>query len=118
MFESIHKAMLIGLGAADMAAERVQKMVDEMVERGEVGADEGKQLYGDVMSRMEERGRMENERIRAQVRDMVRDIGVPDRTQVSVLEARMDTIEHKLDRVLAHLSDVEKKSSTKSESVK
>lgn len=107
MFETVRKAMLIGLGAADMAAERVQKTIDELVERGEMTSDQGKQLYGDVMSRVEERGRMENERIRTQVRHMVKDMGIPDRTQIAVLEARMDTIDHKLDMVLSRLAEEE-----------
>ncbi len=100
MFETIRRAMLIGLGAADMAAERVQHMVDDLVQRGEVTADQGRELYSDIMNRMEERGRMENERMRAHMRETMRDMGIPDRTQMEIIEARIDNLERKIDQVL------------------
>ena len=103
MFETIRKAMLIGLGAADMAAERVQQMVDDLVQRGEVTSDQGKELYRDIMSRMEERGRMENERMRTRMRDTMREMGIPDRTQMETLEARIDSMERKIDRLLSRM---------------
>jgi polyhydroxyalkanoate synthesis regulator phasin len=103
MFETIRKAMLIGLGAADLAAERVQQMVNDLVERGDMTTDQGKQLYTDIMSRMEERGRIENERMHTRLREAIRDMGVPDRSQMSMIEARMDALDRKIDRILDRL---------------
>ena len=107
MFETIRKAMLIGLGAADLAAEKVQQMVNDLVERGDVTSDQGKQLYSDIMSRMEERGRVENERMRTRLREAIRDMGVPDRSQVAMLETRMDALDRKVDRILDRLPEEE-----------
>lgn len=105
MFETIRKAMLIGLGAADMAAEKAQQMIDEFVARGEVSAEEGTSLFKELITRADERRKTETERIRTQLREMLRDVGVADRTQVAVLEGRIDGIERKLDEILSSLTD-------------
>jgi polyhydroxyalkanoate synthesis regulator phasin len=105
MFETIRKAMLIGLGAADMAVERVQPMIDEFVTHGEMSVEEGKNLFKELMTRTDERRRAETDRIRSQVREMLKDVGLADRTQVAVLEGRLDAIERKLDEALSSLTD-------------
>lgn len=114
MFETISKAMMIGLGAADLAAERVQQTIKDLVERGDVTADQGKQLYSDIMSRMEERGRTENERVHKYLHEAMRDVGIPDRKQMAVIKARMDALDNKLEQILERLPELD---DAKSESV-
>jgi polyhydroxyalkanoate synthesis regulator phasin len=99
--------MLIGLGAADMAAEKVRKMIDDFVEHGDISVEQGRELYGDVVCQMEQRGRAHSEEMRGQLRDMLREAGIPDRAQIGILEARIDQMEGKLDQLLARLSDRE-----------
>jgi len=89
--------MLIGIGAADLAADRLKQMVDDFVERGEISVEEGKKLYSELISRADEQRKSTNERIRNQIRDMLKELGVADRTQIAVLESRIDSLERKID---------------------
>ncbi len=101
MFESLRKLMYIGLGAASMSRDKVQQTIDEMVNRGEVTADEGKSLYNDWVSRAEEEGRNLNDRIRNQVRQYLGDVGVADRNQIEVLAGRIEALEYRVDQLSA-----------------
>ncbi len=107
MFESISKAMMIGLGVADLAADRVQQTIKDLVERGDVTADQGKELYSDIMARMEERGRTENERVRKHMHEAMRDMGIPDRKQMATIEARIKALDKKLEQILDRLPELD-----------
>lgn len=104
MMDTVRKAVLMGIGAADMAAEGVQKMIDDFVARGDMSVDQGKEFYQDVMSRIEQRGRIQGEQMRRQVRDVLEDAGIPDREQIAALETRIDEMERKLDQLLSRVS--------------
>ncbi|HET6453377.1 MAG TPA: phasin family protein [Armatimonadota bacterium] len=99
MFESLRKMMLIGVGAADMAADKLRQMVDDFVERGEISMEEGRKLYNELLSRADEQRQTANERIKTQVRETLKDLGVADRTQVAMLESRIDSLERKIDQM-------------------
>lgn len=111
MFDALRRAMLFGLGAADMAADKIRQAVDDMVARGEMSADEGRSFYEEVTSRLEEQGRGLNERIRGQMRSMLKEMGVADRSQIAMLESRVETLERRLntysnelEQMRAHMS--------------
>lgn len=99
MFESLRKMMLIGVGAADMAADKLRQMVDDFVERGEISMEEGRKLYNELLSRADEQRQTANERIKTQVRETLKDLGVADRTQIAMLESRIDSLERKIDQM-------------------
>ena len=99
MFESLRKMMLVGLGAADVAADKLRQMVDEFVERGEISMEEGRKLYNELVSRADEQRKSANERIKNQIRDSLKELGVADRTQVAMLESRIDSLERKIDQM-------------------
>lgn len=96
MFETLRRAVLFGLGAADMAADKIRQSVDELVARGEMSADEGRKLYDEMTSRVEEQGRSLNDRVKSQVRTMLREMGVADRAQIAMLESRIEALERRL----------------------
>ena len=96
MFETLRKAMLFGVGAAAMSWDKVRQVIDDLVERGEITTEEGKKLYTELTARIEEEGRSMNERIRTQVRTMLKELGVADRAQVAMLESRIEALERKI----------------------
>jgi len=99
MFESLRRMMLFSLGAADMAADKMRQMIDDFVARGEVTVEEGRKLYDEFAARAEEQRRTATERIRNQVRDMLKELGVADRAQMAAIESRIEGLENKLEEI-------------------
>lgn len=96
MFETIRKAMLVGMGAAALSWDKIKESVDELVSKGDISAEEGKKLYSEMTARAEEQGRDLDERLRSQVRQMLTNVGVADRTQIAVLENRIEALESRI----------------------
>ncbi|MHB1000204.1 MAG: phasin family protein [Armatimonadota bacterium] len=103
MFETLRKVMLFGLGAAAMSRDKMQQAIDDLVARGEVTIDEGKKLYDELSSRVEEQGRTANEQIKSQIRDTLKDMGVADRTQIAMLESRIEALEMRVRELSANI---------------
>ena len=99
MFESLRRMMLVGLGAADVAADKLRGMIDDFVQRGEITMEEGRKLYSELVSRADEQRRTANERIKSQVQEALKQLGVADRTQVAMLESRIDALEKKINEM-------------------
>jgi polyhydroxyalkanoate synthesis regulator phasin len=99
MFETVKKMLYFGLGAAALSADKVRQLIDDLVSKGEMTAEEGKKLYEEMTCRAEEERRNLNERIRTQIRDMLKEVGVADRAQIALLESRVETLERKVDEL-------------------
>jgi polyhydroxyalkanoate synthesis regulator phasin len=97
MFESFRKAALFGIGAAAMSMEKISQTIDDLVAHGDMTTDEGKKLFQDVTSNIEEQGRNLTEQIRSQIRSMLKDMGVADRSQVTMMEGRIEALERRLE---------------------
>lgn len=54
MFELIRRTVLAGLGAATLTKEKADKLVDELIKRGEATAEERPKLVRDLLARAEE----------------------------------------------------------------
>ena len=96
MFETLRRLMYFGLGAAAMSADKFKQFVDELVSRGDVTAEEGKKLYEEYTSRLEDEGKSVNEKLRSQVQSMMREMGLADRGQIAMLETRVAALERKI----------------------
>jgi polyhydroxyalkanoate synthesis regulator phasin len=91
--DAFKKATLFSMGAAAISWEWLKQVVDDLVERGDMTVDEGKKIFDEMASRVEEEGRTLNEKIKNQVRDALKDMGVSDRAQAEALESRINALE-------------------------
>jgi polyhydroxyalkanoate synthesis regulator phasin len=55
MFETLERLILLQIGAAAATRQRVQEIVDRLVEQGRIEREEGRTLVADVLSRARER---------------------------------------------------------------
>lgn len=107
MFESLRRMMLIGLGAADFAADKMKQSIDELVSRGEISVEEGRKLFEEFTNRADEQRRSARERMRTEVRNILNEIGVADRAQVALLEAKIEALERRMDELSMHEQPVQ-----------
>ena len=101
MLENLRKMLYLGLGAAAMSRDKIRELIDDLEKRGDVTAEEGKKLYAEVTSRAEEQGRAMNERIRTQICDSLKGMGLADRNQIGLLESRFEALERKVNELTA-----------------
>lgn len=110
MFEMIRRVMFIGMGAAAMSWDKMREMLDDLVSKGDITAEEGKKLYAEMTQKAEEQGREASQRMNVQLRQMLKDLGVANGDRVSILERRIEALEQQIRELTDNPSppDVEK----------
>ncbi len=98
MFEFFERGFLATVGVLSVSKEKVQEIVDQMVARGELNLDEGKQL----VEKMVKRGQEERETMRGlvhqEVQKVVGELDVVSRKDFQVLNEKLDALLKKLDQ--------------------
>lgn len=106
MAKLIEKGLLLGLGVLTLTRDKVAKTVNELVEEGEVKAEEAPS----VIDRLVSRGEEEREELRKMVRDEM------DKMRANVPLATRKDIEdlsEKIDRLAAQMSESSAEKSSK-----
>ena len=96
MLELVRKGMLIGLGAWELTRERAEKVVDELIRRGELAQEKRKLAIDELLegARKAQEGLME--RVKPVVERTIAELGLPTRADLQKLEERLAALEEKL----------------------
>ena len=96
MLGSLERLILLQIGAAVATRERVQEIVDRLIEQGRMEREEGRTVVEDVMSRARERSAGARGLIDASVQQGLRGAGVPNREAFEDLLFRIEQLEHRV----------------------
>lgn len=94
--DMMKKALYLGLGIFSVSREKAEKLVNDLIEKGEVNREEAGQVIEDLIKKGEE----EKEAIRNLVKDEVggfkKDFSMVSRTELDQLKTRLEELEKKL----------------------
>jgi polyhydroxyalkanoate synthesis regulator phasin len=96
VFGSLERLILLQIGAAAATRERVQEVVNRLIEQGRMEREEGRVVVDDVMARARERSQGARSLIDASLQQGLRTAGVPDRGAYEDLVFRMEQLEHRV----------------------
>jgi polyhydroxyalkanoate synthesis regulator phasin len=97
--EAIERTIVLSLGAASLTRERVEGIVSDFVQKGQLGADEGRAMVDRIMARVRGEGTPSSavvDRLEGGVQALLKEMGVARRADVSEMELRLDALEHRL----------------------
>jgi len=89
MLKTMNKILDLSLGAVLLTKEKIQKIADECVKRGELGRAEAERLVSDLTKKGEEGRARLNELVYGEVRKIVDDLGLATKEDLADLEARL-----------------------------
>ncbi|MDR3584193.1 MAG: polyhydroxyalkanoate synthesis regulator [Desulfosporosinus sp.] len=95
MRDLINKGLAFGLGLAVVSKEQIEKLVDELVKKGEVSAGESKDLIRELFEKGEAEKKEMNIRIREQMEKLFKDLNIPTKADLERLEQRIQDLENK-----------------------
>jgi polyhydroxyalkanoate synthesis regulator phasin len=102
MIDAIKKAMLAGVGAAVITAEKVEEALSEWVEKGRLSADEAKEMA----KRIADEGKVEFEKTSREVQQAVKELlekaGVGQKDRIDALEKRLLALEIEVANLSTH----------------
>lgn len=102
MIDAIKKAMLAGVGAAVITAEKVEEALSEWVEKGRLTTDEAKAMA----RRITDQGKVEFEKTSRDVQQAVKELldkaGVGQKDRIEALEKRLLALEIEVANLTTH----------------
>lgn len=101
MLEMARKVLLAGIGAFALTQEEVEKIVNKLIERGEIAEKDGRKLIKDIMDKR----RKKTEEVRAEtedelekrMEDMMSRMNIASKSDIDSLNRKITTLSKKLD---------------------
>ncbi len=94
--ETLERLILLQVGAAAATRDRVQEVVDSLIQQGRLEREEGRAVVNDVMSRARERSAGARALVDASVQQGLRRGGLPTREDYEDLVFRVEQLEHRM----------------------
>ena len=94
--ETLERLILLQVGAAAATRDRVQEVVDSLIEQGRIEREEGRTVVNDIMNRARERSAGARSLVDASVQQGLRRGGLPTREDYEDLVFRVEQLEHRV----------------------
>lgn len=94
--ETFERLILLQIGAAAATRDKVQEIVDGLVEQGRIEREEGKTLVDQVLGRARERSTGARSLVDATTQQGLRRAGLPTREDYEDLVFRVEQLEHRV----------------------
>lgn len=93
MKELLKKGLSLGLGFAVVSKEQIEKVIDDMVKKGEMSATESKDLMRELVQKGEQQQDEINTKLREQVQKILEELNLPSKADIERLEERIAQLE-------------------------
>jgi polyhydroxyalkanoate synthesis regulator phasin len=93
MMDFIKKGLAFGLGLAVTSKEQAEKMVNELVKKGELSLEESKDMINQLIQRGEEEKNELKRIIREQLKQMMGELDLATKDDINKLEQRIQKLE-------------------------
>ncbi len=97
MVEMLRKVMLATIGAAAIAQEEVEALINRLIERGEIAEKDGKKLMHEMMDKRKSRTIKVEDEINKNISDVLERMNIPTRTDIDALSQKINGLSKKID---------------------
>lgn len=93
MSDLLKRVLMLGIGTASLTKEKIEALVEELVKKGELTREEGREMVEKATARAREESTTIREKFSETYQDTLRTMGVATSDQVEELERRMTVLE-------------------------
>jgi polyhydroxyalkanoate synthesis regulator phasin len=97
MEDLLKKFIYTGVGLVALTAEKVQEIVDDLVNDGKLTKDEGKKILGDILETTETKKDEYEDKLKTFMESIVERFNLPTRSELESLQKRIKSLEKQLD---------------------
>ncbi len=92
----VERTFLAGMGAAALTKDRVQDLVEELVNRGQINADEGRAVMERLVTRSREEARAALKKADSSLHTAYRELGLSSQRDFDEIVLRLQQLEHRV----------------------
>ncbi len=100
----VERIFLLGLGAAALSKDRLQETVEELVHRGHLSRDEGRDMVDKLVARSRDEAKSAMKKADSSLQGAYRDMGLVGKREWEDLDFRLRQLEHRV-RLLEAVAD-------------
>ena len=94
--ELIERTFLAGMGAAALTKDRIQELLEELVNRGQINADEGRAVMERLVTRSREEARAALRKADSSLHTAYRELGLGSQRDLDEIGLRLQQLEHRV----------------------
>lgn len=99
MMELLRRMFLATIGAAVIAQEEIEALVNKLVERGEIAEKDGKKLINEMMDKRKTKTADVNAEINKNVESVLTRMNIPSKADVDALGQKINALSKKVDEL-------------------
>jgi poly(hydroxyalkanoate) granule-associated protein len=99
MMEMLRRLFLASIGAAVIAQEELEALVNKLVERGELAEKDGKKLMGEMMDKRKTKTADVSGEISKNIESVLSRMNIPTKADVDVLGQKINALSKKVDEL-------------------
>jgi polyhydroxyalkanoate synthesis regulator phasin len=92
----IERTFLAGMGAAAMTKDRIQELVEELVSKGQMNTEEGRDVVDRLVARSREEARSVLKKADSSLQGAYRELGLSSKREAEELTLRVHQLEHRV----------------------
>jgi poly(hydroxyalkanoate) granule-associated protein len=99
MMEMLRRMFLATIGAAVIAQEEVEALVNRLVERGEIAEKDGKKLINEMMAKRKSQTTDVGDEISKNIEGVLNRMNIPSKADVDALSQKITGLSKKIDEL-------------------
>ena len=99
MMEMLRRVLLATIGAAVIAQEEIEALVNRLVERGEIAEKDGKKLMHELMDKRKSKTTKVEEDISKNLEGVLDRMNIPSKADVEALSQKITALSKKIDEL-------------------
>lgn len=97
MLETMKKFLFAGLGVTSLTRDKIEEIVDELVKRGKVSAEEKEKIIDELIKVAEKKRADVKELIRGEVKKILKSLDIPTRSDFEEIKKEIEKISKQKD---------------------
>jgi len=93
----LRKVLLATLGAAVIAQEEIEALINKLVERGEIAEKDGKKLMHEMMDKRKSKTQEVEEEFNKNLKDVLERMNIPTKSDIDSLSQKIAGLSKKID---------------------
>jgi poly(hydroxyalkanoate) granule-associated protein len=99
MRDMLRKVLMATIGAAAIAQEEIEALVNKLIERGELAEKDGKSLIHEMMEKRKSRTEKIEDEVSKNIADVLKKMNIPSKADVEVLNQKITGLSKKIDEL-------------------